>query len=235
MKRKKIYLKKLGQRGGIDIWRVDGSLIRKELDREFTNFGQHYRFPFIPEDEFWLDKEAKPNERKFFITHLLVEWDLMRRGKKYSYALEQASAKEAEERRQAGDHIKARNWIGFPSRKKIRIRLLGKAGKLSVWLVHGRLVRSIFYVDFTAGGHDLVYNFVPKKEIWIDNDIVASERPLIILHELYERQQMAHGLTYEQAHKKASELEWLCRHDNKTLKGNLADLDYRQLSRRNKK
>ncbi len=32
---------------------------------------------------------------------------------------------------------------------------------VQVWIVNGRLVRSVFDIDFTAGGHDYVYEFVP--------------------------------------------------------------------------
>jgi hypothetical protein len=74
------YLKKVGHRGRISIWIVDGTYVRTHIDEEFTNYGQHYRFPNIPEDEFWLDKEGKPDEQKFFIDHLLVEHRLMARG-----------------------------------------------------------------------------------------------------------------------------------------------------------
>ena len=44
-------------------------------------------------------------------------------------------------------------------------------GGLSVWIVNGRLVRSVFDIDFTAGGHDYVYEFVPENEVWIDDSI----------------------------------------------------------------
>jgi len=224
MSRKKFYLKKLSQRGDIVIWQVDGNCIRRELDEEFTNFGQHYRFSYIPVNEFWLDKEAMPNERGFFIDHLLVEWKLMREGKTYHYALRQADQKEQSERTKAGDLAKVRRVNGQLDVNKIHIRPLGQIGELSVWLVRGRLTRSILNVDFTEGGHDLVYKFVPANEIWIDDDVMSAERPLVMLHELYERGQMALGLTYEQAHAKASELEWRCRHDEKKLVKNLAAL-----------
>jgi hypothetical protein len=54
------YLKKIGQRGRMSIWMVDGTYVRTHIDEEFTNYGQHFAFPNIPEDEFWLDKEGKP-------------------------------------------------------------------------------------------------------------------------------------------------------------------------------
>jgi hypothetical protein len=65
------YLKKVGQRGNIILWIVDGTYVRAHLDEEFTNFGHHYSFTCIPENEFWLDKEAKEDEQKFFIDHML--------------------------------------------------------------------------------------------------------------------------------------------------------------------
>ena len=45
-----------------------------------------------------------------------------------------------------------------------------------VWVVDGRLVRSVFDVDFTEGGHDRVYEYVSPREIWIDNDLNALAR-----------------------------------------------------------
>jgi hypothetical protein len=38
-----------------------------------------------------------------------------------------------------------------------------------VWIVNGRLVRSAFDIDFTAGGHDHVYEFVPEGEVWAES------------------------------------------------------------------
>ena len=67
---------------------------------------------------------------------------------------------------------------------------------LTVWIVNGRLVRSVFDIDFTAGGHDHVYEFVPEKEIWIDDAIIEQERAYVLLHELHERNCMSRaGLT----------------------------------------
>jgi hypothetical protein len=83
---------------------------------------------------------------------------------------------------------------------------------LTVWIVNGRLVRSVFDVDFTAGGHDHVYEFVPENEVWIDDDIEEEERPYVLLHELHERNRMANRWPYSKAHAESSELEYRCRH-----------------------
>lgn len=44
------YLEKVDKRGNLEVWIVDGSYIRSHIDAEFTNFGQHYSFPFIPKN-----------------------------------------------------------------------------------------------------------------------------------------------------------------------------------------
>ena len=65
----KPYVRKLDQIEEIAVWIVDGVYIRKNIDEEFTNFGQHYRFRFIPMREFWIDQEHGPGEQQFFIDH----------------------------------------------------------------------------------------------------------------------------------------------------------------------
>jgi len=83
---------------------------------------------------------------------------------------------------------------------------------VSAWIVNGHLVRSVFDIDFTAGGHDHVYEFVPENEVWIDDDIEEEERGYVLLHELHERNRMAGGWPYSKAHAESSRLEYHCRH-----------------------
>jgi hypothetical protein len=73
-------------------------------------------------------------------------------------------------------------------------------------------VRDLYDIDFTEGGHDWVYKFVPKGEVWIDNDVKPEERSYIILHELHERNLMKKGLSYNDAHADSSQLEYHVRH-----------------------
>ena len=88
------YLEKIDDRGDLQVWIVDGSYIRTRIDEEFTNFGQHYSFSYIPKNEFWIDQEAKNDERRFFIAHLLVEHRLMEKGVPYDKALAEADKAE---------------------------------------------------------------------------------------------------------------------------------------------
>ncbi|MCX6555195.1 MAG: hypothetical protein NTZ12_09320 [Candidatus Aminicenantes bacterium] len=216
------YLQRDERRGNIQIWIVDGAYVRGHIDEEFTNFGQHYRYPYIPADEFWIDREAGHNERTFFIDHLLVEHALMAKGMPYGEALTQADVEERRERRRGGDLRKVIRQ-GLPDPGVVRERLWKKLENgVSVWIVNGRLVRSAFDIDFTAGGHDHVYEFVPAGEVWIDDDIDERERGFVLLHELHERTRMAAGMPYSLAHQESSRLEFRCRHHPDELHGALA-------------
>ncbi|MCX6007581.1 MAG: hypothetical protein NTZ34_10060 [Chloroflexi bacterium] len=208
------YVEKIDQLGNLTVWIVDGSYIRGHIDEEFTNFGQHYRYSYIPKNELWLDQEAKQNERQFFIDHLLVEYRLMAKGMSYNDALVKGDAVERKERRLAGDIKRmTNNGQNLPDAKSVHDHLWKKLENgVSVWIVKGRLVRSVYNIDFTEGGHDHVYEFVPKNEVWIDDDIEESERGYVLLHELHERNRMAHGWPYLKAHAESSRLEYRCRH-----------------------
>jgi hypothetical protein len=221
---KKPYVRKDDKRGDIQVWIVDGGYIRGHVDEEFTNFGQHYRFKFIPQNEFWIDEEAENDERRFFIDHMLVEHRLMAKGMKYEEAIVQADLEERKERRRAGDVAKAtQHGKKLPDGAAAHERLWKTLENgVSVWIVNGRFVRSVFDIDFTAGGHDHVYEFVPKNEVWIDNDIKENERGFVLLHELHERNRMENGLPYSKAHAESSNLEFHCRHHPDELHDALA-------------
>ncbi|EKD47254.1 MAG: hypothetical protein ACD_66C00151G0006 [uncultured bacterium] len=218
------YLKILSEHSPFTIWQVDGEWVRANLNGQFTNFAQHYRFPFIPKYEFWIDKEASPSENRFFIDHLLIEWILMNKGKKYAKAIAKADRKERGERMKSAKGKQLKALSDEKRVKKIHKKLLKSysSENLEVWIVRGELVRDVYFIDFTEGGHQFVYDFVPKTEVWIDDDITRGERKFIILHELHERALMAQGKKYKEAHASASRIEHICRHHRKDLKPNLA-------------
>jgi len=217
------YLRNAGKRGDITIWVVDGTYIRTHIDEEFTNYAQHYAFKFIPEKEFWLDKEATEDEQQFFIDHLLVEYELMKKGIPYDDALVAADKREQSEREKSGDiqKVKKGRSLADPTQVHIKLWKTLESG-VQVWIVDGRLVRSVFDVDFTEGGHDHVYEFVPHDEVWIDNDLEEVERAYVLLHELHERNLMAKGWTYSKAHDDSSKIEYFCRHHPDKLHESLA-------------
>ncbi len=224
----KPYIKKYCDISKFSIWIVDGKYIRENIDEEFTNFGHHYRFDFIPDNEFWIDKEADEGEQQFYIDHMLIENRLMKKGINYGDAIEIADKKEQKERAKSKflkQTIKNKK-DNQEAINKIHQKLWEKySGEIKIWIVNGELVRDLFYIDFTEGGHDLVYPFIPKKEVWIDNDVSVKEREFILLHELHERNLMAMGWCYDtnkysintgkikkSAHQSSSEIEFFCRH-----------------------
>ncbi len=219
---KKPYIKKLDQIGRISIWIVDGQYIRKSMDEEFTNFGQHFRFRFIPRNEFWIDSEHGPGEQQFFIDHLLVEHRLMAAGMPYDKALVKADAFERNERRRTQQ---VKDILSLDLEHVIenihKILLKKYSGTVKVWVVKGELVRSVFFIDFTEGGHDKVYRFIPRNEVWLDDDLGAGERKFVLLHELHERHLMSLGWPYPKAHRSASKIEYHCRAHPKDLEADL--------------
>lgn len=225
---KKPYIKKIETISKFGVFFVDGSYIRENIDEEFTNFGQHLRFRFIPAAEFWIDFERTPGEEEFFIDHLLIENRLMSRGLSYNKALKEADRKESAARHKV-DFIR-KGLVPLPRHKKmlakIHVRLLKKYSSppLAVWIVDAEIVRDVFFIDFTEGGHDKVYRFVPAGEVWLDDDLKLSERRFVLLHEVHERRLMAtRNWTYDKAHRSASRIEYHCRHHPKDLNRYLRD------------
>jgi hypothetical protein len=222
----KPYVKKLEQLDDITVWQVDGQYIRDNLNREFTNFGQHFRFPFIPKHEFWIDHEHGTDETKFFIDHLLVEWQRMNEGVEYDDALGQADAIEQKERNRVDFLMQVEkqidSLIGIVPTEVYDKKLL-TAGDVEVFVVNGRVVRDIYFIDFTEGGHHFVYDFVPLNEVWLDDDLAAKERDYVLLHELHERYLMANGMDYDSAHRSSSLIEYKCRRKKLNLKKCIQD------------
>lgn len=200
------YVRRLDEAGGVTVWRVDGAWIRDRLDVEFTNGHHHYSRSYVPRDEIWLDREGKDGpEWPFWALRQRIERAMMAAGTRYLAALETASRVEARERRLG------RPLVGRPDAETIRaaarIRRLGDLMRREVWLVNGRAVRDLAYVDFTLGGHGYRYRFIPRGEIWIDDAVRPGERASVLHHEGIEVAHMAGGMLYEEAHRLASRAE----------------------------
>jgi hypothetical protein len=89
-----------------------------------------------------------------------------------------------------------------------RLRLLGKVAGLSIYLVSGERIRDEIDIDFTMGGNEAVYSYVPTGEIWLDDAMHVLDRSATALHELVERDLMLHhGMDYDRAHDAASARE----------------------------
>lgn len=78
---------------------------------------------------------------------------------------------------------------------------------LRIALVDGTHVRNHFDSDFSQGGNGHRFGFVPRREIWIDQEIAPEEWPFIAFHECQEVERMKKGLSYDAAHDQAKRLE----------------------------
>jgi len=194
----------------IEIWLVDGDRVRASLDPNFTNFGHHYTFDFIPVGQWWLDREHSPDETSFYLTHLSVEYSAMQSGVDRITALAQADKAERSERSKSDKYRSNTDTITDTS--KVKKQLLAKFDSVIVWLVDGELVRDFYDTDFTEGGHGLIYDWIPSDEIWIDDDLEPSERSYTLAHEMTERSLMKQSnMSYDDAHKCALNIESLLR------------------------
>ncbi len=98
--------------------------------------------------------------------------------------------------------------VEYPEPKLRKILLREQEG-LKIYLVDGEAVRRD-HIEFVSGGHGYVYDYIPKDEVWIDdnqkdkpNDMEATIR-----HELFEIKKMRdEGLSYENAHELANAME----------------------------
>lgn len=176
----------VNEKQGYKIYVVDGNEVRRLTNCEFTNFGQHGRFSFIPRDEIWLDKEHCKNEREPFEAHAIKEAEAMKQGKSYDEAYELGLGEENKYRENA--------------KRNVYKKILAYVGDTKVWLVDGKAVRDGYDKNFVQGGHSRVYKFIPKDEVWIDDDLSEQERKPVIIHELNELGLMSRGMPYNKAH-----------------------------------
>lgn len=209
------YIRELENWDPISVWEVDGAWVRKNQQKEFTNFAQ-WRHPLfkgiIPANEFWIDQGSSPEEHKFFIEHMLHENYLQSRGLAFKKAEREATRVEERERHRVPGTV-VRSLSKFAPERQ----LIQKVGEVEIFAVDGKMVRDNIDPRFCHGGHDWVYSYVPDKHIWIDDTVVQGEWPYLMVHELMERNKMELGEEYGKAHPACSKIEWKCRHDHQEL------------------
>ena len=231
MNKKKIYLGRIKTVGKYTVWKVNGEYIRKNLNENFVIYDDGNHLSFIPRREFWIEKDSNPEEWNFFIINLIAK----------NWALESGlSPKRAEkagiraEKRERAKMFRIKNTGKTElSKEKILKKIYKKllktqSKKISVWLVDGKAVRDLLSPDYKAGGHDKIYRFIPKKEIWIEKTLPKKEQEFILLHELHERFLMAEGKNYPRAHMGATIVEDHFRNHPKGLQSRIAKETERQ-------
>jgi predicted double-glycine peptidase len=196
--RKELYIERVGtSSSGKTVWIIDGEWVRKNKDSDFTDMGQHLKWNFIPDNEYWLDEGVNPEERPIKIKHLEIEEYLMSKGVDYDTARSEGYKVE---------RIEREKLFPVPDLAHLKLEELGIVGNKKIVLVDGEKVRNL-YPRFKEGGHFLVYPFIPEDEIWIDNDLTAGKRKPTIKHEVEENRLMTQGWPYLAAHTQALPLE----------------------------
>jgi len=210
-KNEHIYIKKLEDHSGKEVWLVDGAAIRRDLDENFTKYEHHARLSFIPANEIWIEEDTNKDEWPFFLRHLDREVEYMKAGLTYDEAVKKADEEEQEKRYHLPriQKILSERDARKAALEKIRKHPLPEYSteKFTVWVVDGEIIRDLYMVGYADGGHDLVYSWVPKGEVWVEEVLPEKERKFIILHELHERGLMHGGKDYEHAHMGATIVE----------------------------
>jgi hypothetical protein len=85
-----IYRIPMGTREGIDIWIVDGYMVRKNIYPDFGFSGNDLSYHFIPHKEIWIDGQVSCEETEYSISTELMERKLMEKGKLYDDAYSDA-------------------------------------------------------------------------------------------------------------------------------------------------
>jgi len=86
--------------------------------------------------------------------------------------------------------------------------LLGNILNTKAFSIDGDYIKNNYSMDFVEGGHDLVYDYVPNSEIWVDANINHNDFKFVLYHEFVERTLMdLKQLQYEDAHNIANYLE----------------------------
>lgn len=90
---KKVHIGKLEE---FNIYLVDGDVIKKELEMDFCEGGNPFRYPeFVPDNELWIDMSIHTPDIKFILLHEFVESKLMSKlNMKYDPAHTHANAAE---------------------------------------------------------------------------------------------------------------------------------------------
>ncbi len=159
---------------------VDATKIRNSIDTDFSGVGTHGDYPYIPLGEMWIDKYLK-DEKPLFV----ALWKLERSMRGKSFRLIRDKAKKS---------------FAHPKSAKLKIIKTARKGAYTLKYLDGATVRTGFDPYFLLGGHDLAYTYIPKNELWIDMRCHPEELKYTLAHKLYEREQMAQGLSYDDAH-----------------------------------
>lgn len=109
-----IYRVRLGMRGAISVWVVDGAAVRRDIFPDFGLSGNDLAYHFIPKKEIWIDGQISCEETEFSTAIELLERESMAKGMSYNQAYEQAIQAVAPPRKKAAENAQRRPSIILP-------------------------------------------------------------------------------------------------------------------------
>src|SRR5271157_2515626 len=89
--------------GGYTIKIMDGSIVRRDINKEFTDFATSHLMDEVPENEIWIDQSLTPKEYQFFIMNAESVEKAIKQGKGKEEAREIGNAIEKKLRRAKPD------------------------------------------------------------------------------------------------------------------------------------
>lgn len=83
---------------------------------------------------------------------------------------------------------------------------------MNIFKVDGDEVREKLFIDYTEGSHDLVYDWIPHNEIWIEDMKSDKFEVFNVVYEIMERDLMiGKKYGYDPAHERAAKAEEIVR------------------------
>lgn len=182
---------------------VDGYVIRQESpDFDIISWRNRHgaskrEMERIPPNEIWIDHRFKAET---YVLLRIYHTEMMRR---FANRTDYKPVRE---------YLNKKFLEDGPVPPFIEREEYNKANDLTICYVRGDIVRRYLDLPFIFGGQDLVpYDYIPKRTVWIDVRQDYREIKSTLLHEIRERKLMERGMSYDEAHERATKIEFLAR------------------------
>jgi hypothetical protein len=113
----------------VDVWFVDGNLVRSFYKTDYTEGGHGYVYPWVPKDQIWVEGDLARTEIPYIVSHEYLELRLMR-DKKLSYDRAHEICSRVEFGLREDDRIKS---LVVPDGRRITRRELAKLASEEVF------------------------------------------------------------------------------------------------------
>jgi len=75
------------RRAPVEVWFIEGNLVRSLYKTDYTEGGHGYVYPWVPKDQIWIEKDLDRAEIPYIVSHEYLELRLMRdKGLEYDRA-----------------------------------------------------------------------------------------------------------------------------------------------------